>query len=81
MVIEVGTLITVLIFLTGSIIGAYAYVFKRTAATEDTVETALKDNSKALNDLALAVTNRLTAIEKQLEIQLPKKGGDGSHSQ
>ena len=38
MVIEAGTLITMLLFLVGSIIGAYAYVFKRTKATEDAVE-------------------------------------------
>lgn len=76
-VLDVGIVVVVL----SAIIGCYAYVHRVAVAMgkdqkelEDCVRGALKENSEALNKLALAVTNRLTAIEAQLEIQLPKKG-------
>ena len=82
--LDAGILTTVLL----AIVGCYAYVHreikdmkKEQKELEDCVEGTLKEHTKALNQLALAVTNRLQAIETQLEIQLPKKGRGDSRSQ
>lgn len=82
--LDAGILTTVLL----AILGCYVYVHKverdmgkRQEATEDCVEEELKKVAKAVSKMELAVTNRLTAIETQLGIQLPKKGASGSHPQ
>ena len=78
--LDAGILTTVLL----AILGCYAYVHKvegdmgkRQKETEDCVETELKKVAIAVTDLTLAVSVRLTAIETQLGIQLPKKGAGG----
>jgi len=82
--LDAGILTTVLL----AILGCYVYVHKvesdmdkKQKATEDCVEIELKKVATAVTDLTLAVSVRLQAIETQLEIQLPKKGAGGSHSE
>lgn len=65
-----------------AVLGSYVYVHKvegdigrRQRATEDCVERELKKVAIAVTDLTLAISVRLTAIETQLEIQLPQKTG------
>ena len=67
-----------------AIIGGYIYIHKvergmrkKQGETEESVQKAMEKTQKALTELTLTVTNRLTAIETQLGIQLPKKGAGG----
>ncbi len=76
--LDAGILTTVLL----SIVGCYAYVHKvagdmgkRQTKDEESKDTELRKVTVAVTDLTLAVSVRLTAIETQLGIQLPKKSG------
>lgn len=80
MVIELGTLITVLLFLVGAIIGAYGYVFRRTKDVEDCVEGRLEKMQAALHNFEKNVIDRLARIETKIE-DGGKKGASGSHSE
>ena len=87
-ILNTETVLLALIGAYAALIGAYAYIHKiegdmgrRQLANEDKVGKALKENSKLLSDLKDSVTDRLARIETQLDIQLPKKGADGSHQQ
>lgn len=80
MTIDAGTLITITLFLSGAIIGAYAFVFKRTKDTEDCVESELAKTREALRIFREDVIDRLARIETKIE-DGAKKGASGSHPQ
>ena len=82
MVIELGTLITLFLFLVGAIIGAYGYVFRRTKDVEDCVEGRLEKMQTALHDFEKEALQRLARIEALIEKNgKSKKGASGSHSE